>query len=106
MVRWDRDRPVPDQLAGRRFDAVVDVARHPSRVRAAVTTFPLAHWVFVSTISVYADTATPGGRPDSLAVHDPIGTDEDPMSAPEVYGSPASGSSLGRRRRGWSSDRG
>ncbi len=84
-VAWDRDQPVPAELWGG-FDGVVDVARHPSRVRAAVGAFPDAHWVFVSTISVYSDEATPGGRPDTLPVHDPIHTDEDPMSAPEVYG--------------------
>ncbi len=84
-VTWDRDQPVPADLWGG-FDAVVDVARHPSRVRSAVAAFPDAHWVFVSTINVYSDEATPGGRPDTLPLHDPIHTDEDPMSAPEVYG--------------------
>ncbi len=84
-VTWDRDLPVPAELwAG--FDAVVDVARHPSRVRAAVAAFPEAHWVFVSSISVYSDEATPGGRPDTLPLHQPIFTDEDPMSGADVYG--------------------
>ena len=66
------------------------MARHPSRVRSAVASLnersPDAHWVFVSTINVYSDEATPGGRPDTLPLHDPIHTDEDPSSAPEVYG--------------------
>jgi 2'-hydroxyisoflavone reductase len=84
-VAWDRDQPVPAELAGV-FDGVIDVARHPSRVRAAVEAFSDAHWVFVSTISVYSDESTPGGRPDTSPVHDPIHTDEDPMSAPEIYG--------------------
>src|SRR5689334_4922759 len=35
------------------FDAVVDVARQPSWVRAAVAAYPAAHWVFVSTVNVY-----------------------------------------------------
>ncbi|GIH09928.1 reductase [Rhizocola hellebori] len=43
------------------FDAVIDVARHPSQVRAAVATLAkrTGHWSFVSTCSVYADDATP-----------------------------------------------
>ncbi len=85
LVAWDRDLPVPAELwAG--FDAVVDVARHPSRVRSAVAAFPEAHWVFVSSISVYSDEATPGGRPDNLPLHQPIFTDDDPMSGADVYG--------------------
>ena len=87
---WDRDQPVPPELAATGFDAVVDVARHPSRVRSAVAALkaqsPSAHWVFVSTINVYADESTPGGRPDTLPLHEPITSDEDPASGPEVYG--------------------
>lgn len=85
-VVWDRSEGgVPDGPDGP-FDAVVDVARHPSYVRSAVAAFPDAHWVFVSTISVYADDTVPDGTPDSLPLHEPIHTDEDPMSAPETYG--------------------
>lgn len=86
---WDRsadDGRPPDELAATPFDAVVDVARHPSYVRSAVAVWPGAHWVFVSTINVYADDATPGGTPETLPLHEPIHTDEDPMSAPETYG--------------------
>ncbi len=85
FVPWDRDLPVPADLWGG-FDAVVDVARHPSRVRSAVAAFPEAHWVFVSTISVYSDETTPGGRPATLPLHEPLFTDEDPMLGAEVYG--------------------
>ncbi|MDQ4051916.1 MAG: NAD-dependent epimerase/dehydratase family protein [Actinomycetota bacterium] len=89
-VAWDRDQAVPPELSAEAstggFDAVVDVARHPSRVRSAVTAFPGAHWVFVSTINVYSDESTPGGRPDTLPLHEPIATDEDPSSGSEVYG--------------------
>ena len=67
-------------------DVVVDVARHPSWVRSAVAAFPDAHWIFVSTINVYSDDAVSAGTPDSLPLHEPIHTDEDPMSAPETYG--------------------
>ena len=86
LVRWDRADAVPAGLAGTSFDAVVDVSRTPSHVRRAVAAFPRAHWTFVSTINVYADTATPGGTPATLPLLDPIETDEDPGSSPETYG--------------------
>ncbi len=86
LVGWDRTEPVPDRLEGREFDAVVDVARRPSWVRAAVTAFGGAHWVFVSTISVYADQATPGGGPGATPVHDPEPDDVDLDAHPEAYG--------------------
>jgi nucleoside-diphosphate-sugar epimerase len=56
-VLGDRDRDL-SALAGRRFDAVVDTSGYvPRAVRAAVEAVPGAHYVFVSTISVYADFA-------------------------------------------------
>jgi 2'-hydroxyisoflavone reductase len=86
-VAWDRTESVPSSLVDDvAFDAVVDVARHPSWVRSAVAALPDPHWVFVSTISVYTDDSTPGGTVDSLPTHEPIHTDEDVMSGPEVYG--------------------
>ena len=86
-VAWDRRDTAPSGLVdGNGFDAVVDVARHPSWVRSAVAAFPDAHWVFVSTISVYTDDSTPQGTVDTLPTHEPIHTDEDPASGPEVYG--------------------
>lgn len=85
-VVWDRSGPVPTDLLNAEFDAVVDVTRQPSWARAAVAAFPSAHWVFVSTMNAYADDATPGGSPATLPLHDPIDSDEDPASGPEVYG--------------------
>ncbi|CAM3324835.1 NAD-dependent epimerase/dehydratase family protein [Nocardioides dubius] len=85
-VAWDRDQPVPSALRSEPFDAVVDVARHPSRVRSAVTAFPSSHWVFVSTINVYADDATPGGTPASLPLVPPCDEDVDLSVEPEAYG--------------------
>ncbi|HEY7043116.1 MAG TPA: epimerase, partial [Nocardioidaceae bacterium] len=86
LVEWDRTRPVPSGLAGAAYDAVVDVARQPSWVRRAVTAFPSAHWVFVSTINVYADDATPGGHPGALPLRNPIEDDVDLSEDPESYG--------------------
>lgn len=85
-VVLDRDADDPAVVLDGDFDAVVDVARHPSRVRSAVAALPDAHWVFVSTINVYPDNGTPGGHPGNLALLDPMTTDEDPASGPDVYG--------------------
>lgn len=86
LVAWDRAEPAPVELRQRDFDAVVDVGRHPSRVRSAVETFPEAHWVFVSTINVYADERTPGGRPGTLPLREPVTGDVDLTLDPEAYG--------------------
>ncbi|GAA5142645.1 SDR family oxidoreductase [Nocardioides marinquilinus] len=88
LVRWDRAAHAepPDGLRGERFDAVVDVARHPSWVRHAVAAFPGAHWVFVSTVNVYDDESTPGLRPDTSTLVDAVHTDEDLATGPEQYG--------------------
>lgn len=83
FVRWDRDLPVPELLDGA-FDAVVDVSGNPRHVRAAVTAFPEAHWVFISTISVYADASARGGTPADTPLLEPA-ADEAEASA-ETYG--------------------
>jgi nucleoside-diphosphate-sugar epimerase len=84
-VVTDRAAGLPGELA-EEFDAVVDVARHPSWVRAAVARFPGAHWVFVSTINVYEDETTPGGGPGTLPLRAPIHDDVDLKETPEAYG--------------------
>jgi 2'-hydroxyisoflavone reductase len=72
------------------YDAVVDVARLPSWVRSAVefsrASLPEAHWVFVSTISVYADDSVPHGSPETLPLLDPVEQDVDLATSPEAYG--------------------
>ncbi|HEV6953917.1 MAG TPA: NAD-dependent epimerase/dehydratase family protein [Promicromonospora sp.] len=86
LVRWDRADDVPAELSRTPFDAVVDVSRLPSHVRRAVAAFPGAHWTFVSTVNVYAESTTVGGTPATVPLLDPVETDEDPASGPEVYG--------------------
>jgi 2'-hydroxyisoflavone reductase len=81
----DRADPLPADLAGMRFDAVVDVARMPSHVRRAVAAWPDARWVLVSTISVYADDADPAG-PGSGRLHPPQHDDVDLAADPGAYG--------------------
>ncbi|MDN4160902.1 NAD-dependent epimerase/dehydratase family protein [Nocardioides abyssi] len=89
-VPLDRAAADPDEVAaalgGAAYDAVVDVARQPSWVRAAVAAVPDAHWVFVSTINVYADESTPGGRPGTLPLRAPVHDDTDLAVDPEAYG--------------------
>jgi nucleoside-diphosphate-sugar epimerase len=81
-LRWDRTDEVPAKVSSGAWDAVLDVARLPSQVRRAVAATPRAHWVFVSTISVYADTSSPAMEP----LVDPITDDVDLAVDPEAYG--------------------
>ena len=81
-LRWDRADEAPAALADGDFDAVVDVARLPSHVRRAVAAVPDAHWVFVSTINVYADNSSPATEP----LVEPITDDVDLAVDPEAYG--------------------
>jgi nucleoside-diphosphate-sugar epimerase len=85
-VKWDRTQAPPPELTQASYDAVVDVARHPSWVRSAVAAFASAHWVFVSTINVYADDSTPGGKPANLPLREPIHEDVELSEDPEAYG--------------------
>ncbi|MFI6183165.1 NAD-dependent epimerase/dehydratase family protein [Nonomuraea sp. NPDC051191] len=64
------------------FDLVIDVARHPSQVRRAVTELAgrAGHWTFVSTCSVYADATRV-----TQVLHDPLPGDAD-EGDPENYG--------------------
>ncbi|MBF4761821.1 epimerase [Nocardioides islandensis] len=84
-VVWDRGDDVPHDLAAEEFDAVVDVSRTPSHVRKAVAAWPGAHWVFASTVNVYADTSTPDPGPDSPLV-EAIDEDTDLREDPAAYG--------------------
>ncbi len=86
-VVLDRESPDWSALEGE-WDAVVDVARTPSWVAAALDALVdrAPHWTFVSTISVYADQTTPGGSQDTLPLLPAAGDDVDPDS-PEAYGS-------------------
>ena len=81
-LRWDRADEVPAALAEGTWDAVVDVARLPSQVQRAVAATAGAHWVFVSTISVYADNSSAAMAP----LAEPITDDIDLSVDPEAYG--------------------
>jgi len=84
LVRVDRD--VDDglvPLAGRTFDAMVDVSSRPGQVRRAVAALAgrVGHVTYVSTGSVYADTSTPGQRASRAPVVDPAPPELDDPSA-------------------------
>ncbi|GAA3779070.1 SDR family oxidoreductase [Plantactinospora mayteni] len=89
FVRVDRTDPAGLAALTGEYDAVVDVARHPDQVRNAVAALAgrVGHFTFVSTCSVYADTATPGQRVDAAPVLAPASRDaEDPTLSAESYG--------------------
>jgi nucleoside-diphosphate-sugar epimerase len=89
-VRVDRDDPAGlAPLAGEEFDALVDVARRPSHTRRAAAAFGdrVGHAVYVSTVSVYADDATPGQRAADAPLLDPAPPEvDDPAADPAAYG--------------------
>jgi nucleoside-diphosphate-sugar epimerase len=87
------DRDVPSGLSaldGAEFDAVIDVARHPNRVRSALDTLVdrVGHWTFVSSCSAYADQATPGQRAGSAPLLPAISPAEEAAHADDavLYG--------------------
>ncbi|MCW2736939.1 NAD-dependent epimerase/dehydratase family protein [Nocardioides sp.] len=79
---WDRADEPPTAVTEGGWDAVVDVARLPSHVRSAVAATSGAHWVFVSTVSVYADNTSPAMEP----LVEPVTDDVDLAADPEAYG--------------------
>ena len=73
FVRADRSTSAaydPVLEGEQRWDAVVDLGRDASQVRDAVAVLEpaSASWVFVSSVSVYSDTATPGADESAALV--------------------------------------
>lgn len=73
-IRADRADPAAyEQVAGRDWDAVLDVSRQPSQVASALAALAerAATWVFVSSSSVYAKADEPGAdeTAERLAAH-------------------------------------
>jgi 2'-hydroxyisoflavone reductase len=66
LVRADRDEEdALAPVAGRHWDAVVDLTRHPGHARRAVRDLTTESWVFVSTGNVYAAFDRPEQAEDS-----------------------------------------
>lgn len=82
-LRGDRDGDGLNVLKGRTWDAVIDTCGYVPRIvrqSAELLADAVERYVFVSTLSVYADFKTPG-----LAEHSPLGVLEDP-SVEEING--------------------
>jgi 2'-hydroxyisoflavone reductase len=74
LVVADRSQPdAYDAVRARPWDAVIDVSWQPDHVRSALAalTADTAHWIYVSSGSVYADTSTPDADEDTALV-DPL----------------------------------
>ena len=85
LVRRDRARPgAYDSVRGQRWDGVIDVSRQPGQVRSALVALAdqAAHWVFVSSCSVYAAHDTPGAD-ESAVLLPPLDAEEATL---ETYG--------------------
>jgi nucleoside-diphosphate-sugar epimerase len=75
-------------LAGRSFDATVDVtAYRPGDVeRLAASGLSPGHYVQISSISAYADPAGPGATEETASLHPEGGVDPDAPITGETYG--------------------
>ncbi|GII79725.1 reductase [Sphaerisporangium rufum] len=82
FVRVDRSQDGGLAPVEGTFDLVIDVARHPSVVRRAITELAgrAGHWTFVSSISVYADPSSV-----NQVLYEPLAADADETD-PENYG--------------------
>ena len=84
LVRADRDLPHPyREVEGTRWDAVVELASAPGRVREATSSITADHWLYVSSISVYALHDQPCRTEDAELVP-PLNADR--LSGPQDYG--------------------
>jgi nucleoside-diphosphate-sugar epimerase len=73
FVAIDRDDPASYANLDGTYDAVVDVSSRPSHVRGALAALAdrAGHWVYVSSGSVYTDSATPNQRVAGAPIHEP-----------------------------------
>jgi 2'-hydroxyisoflavone reductase len=83
FVRADRDRPDAYVEVPGHWDAVIDVARQPGHVRAAVAALDTDRFSFVSTGNVYADPA-PLHQDETAPLLQAL--DGDRMTSMEQYG--------------------
>jgi len=86
FAKWDRATPPPAELVQLRPDAVIDVTSIPAYAESAVALWPKAHWIYISTVSVYSDLSRPGGTVLDTPLLPPL-NDGDPRVNPDDYGS-------------------
>jgi 2'-hydroxyisoflavone reductase len=87
-LKGDRDAGDLEALRGRRWDAVVDTsARVPRWVRdaAGLLAGAVEHYTFVSSVSVYAETSSPG-TDEAAPVHTLSDETVEEITSAEVYG--------------------
>lgn len=84
-VRWDRNGQMPEELRDGQFDAVVDVSGLPGQVGRAVRALSSAHWVFISTVNVYAEHG-PRAHRSVTAPLVPAVEQDVKADSPETYG--------------------
>ena len=79
--RWEADGY--DGVADQDWDVVVDVSREPEQVRSALAALAprTRHWVYVSTISVYAEHSEPDADESAALLPAWTGTGSAPPSA-------------------------
>ena len=100
LVRADRDDADPyGELLGE-WDEIVDVSRHVDHARGAVAALGAraARWTYVSSVSVYADDATPG-MDESAETLAPAQDDDDYEYGAQKVASEAVVRTLGDRAR-------
>lgn len=84
FVAGDRDRDdALAPVAEHRWDAVVDIATQPGRVRRAVRDLTTDHWVYVSSANAYRSFDSPDVD-ETTPLHDPL--EGDTMADMEQYG--------------------
>ena len=78
VVADRRESGAYDDVAGQDWDVVLDVSWQPEQVRSALSALAsrAKHWVYVSSISVYADQSTPGADESAPLAEPWTGTGE------------------------------
>jgi len=88
FIKLDRTRPADyAALSGQTWDSVIDIARIPRQVMLALDALAecTRHWVFVSSISVYAEHETVGQTVETGSIVEPSLPDSD-TAGWDVYG--------------------
>lgn len=72
FILWDRDDAPPFELLEISPDVVLDISTNPGWVTDSLALFPDAHWIYISSISVYPAMTEPGSSPENTPLSEPI----------------------------------